>query len=164
MRLSHTFVIDPANSKDHSFFDNLLLTTFQANHRVTAQSQMARHRVGPILAYSFGTFCLLSALPFLGIPFPNSRAAQYYIRPNGKNEWIAKLTGDRISPKQAGYFGATTRILLGAGLISQTFRAPSCAVMGAIVGYGTIVAIRDSRPLLPQFGMLSAIAAVWLLG
>lgn len=122
-------------------------------------------RLGVYLSYTFGSFCILSALPFVGVPFPSQRAATYYTHPStGKNEWIASTFGNRITGRQAGYLGATVRILLGAGLISQTFRKPSCTVMGVIVGYGTVLALRDKRPMLPQIGMLSAIAVVWVLG
>lgn len=122
---------------------------------------MARHPLGQYLAYTFGAFCILSAPPFIGIPFPSRRASSYYA---SKNEWLSDLTGKRLNPVQAGYFGATVRVLLGLGLISQRFRRPSCAVNGAIVSVGTVYAVRDGRPLLPQVGMLAAIAVVAVLG
>ena len=125
---------------------------------------MSRHLIGNYLAYSFGTFCILSALPFVGVPFPSRAAADYYAGPNGKIKWISDLSGHRITSKQAGYFGAGQRIVLGLCLISPKFRRPSAALMGIVVSYGTVVAVRDGRPLLPQIGMLSAIAAVLISG
>jgi hypothetical protein len=118
------------------------------------------HILGTYLAYAFGSFCILSAAPFIGIPFRSSRASAYYA---SKNNRLSDLTGKRISPGQAGYFGAASRIVLGFGLINARFRKPTCAVMGVVIGYGTYLAVRDSRPFMPQCGMLVAIGAVVVL-
>ena len=121
---------------------------------------MSRH----LVAYAFGIFCILSAPPFIGIPFPNSRASSYYAT---KNIWITNIAarwGINVTPKQAGYFGATVRIILGLAFISTRYRRPSCAAMGAVVGYGTVRAVKDAKPLMPQLGMLAAVATVAMLG
>jgi hypothetical protein len=122
---------------------------------------MARHPIGQYLAYTFGAFCILTAPPFVGIPFPSRRASTYYA---SKNVWMCDLSGKRLTPTQAGYLGAGIRILLRLGIISQQFRRPSCAVNGAIASVGTVMAIRDGKRLLPQFGILAAIATVAILG
>jgi hypothetical protein len=122
---------------------------------------MVRHPIGPYLAYAFGAFCILSAPPFIGIPFPSRQASTYYTQ---KKQHLSELSGKRLTPDQAGYVSAALRILLGFGLISQRYRRLSCMVNGAIVSVGTVVAIRDGRPLMPQVGMLAAIAAVAILG
>jgi hypothetical protein len=119
------------------------------------------HPLGNYAAYAFGGLCILSALPLCGIPFPNSEASAYYL---SKSQWMSELTGHRLSRTQTGYLAAVMRIALGVGFISFKYRKPACAVMAAIVGPGTVFAIRDGKPLLPQFGMLGAVAAVWILG
>ena len=121
---------------------------------------MAHTRLGTYAAYTFGIFCILSAAPFVGIPFPTARASAYY---SGKNAWLSDLSGKRLTPTQAGYGGACLRILLGVGLISRSFRRTTCGVLGAAVSVGTVIAVRDGRPLAPQIGMLAAIATVAVL-
>ncbi|KZV98638.1 hypothetical protein EXIGLDRAFT_292804 [Exidia glandulosa HHB12029] len=110
--------------------------------------------------FAFGVFCILTAPPFIGIPFPTRRAADYYA---SKNDWLSSLSGRRESPTQAGYLGAVMRVLLGLGLSSPQYRRVSCVFMLAVVGPGTVFAVRDGKPLLPQFGMLAAIAACWII-
>ena len=113
------------------------------------------------LAYLFGSLCILSAPPFLGYSFPNARAALYYAK---KNEWVSSLSGDRMSPVQAGYFGAGLRIFMGLGVISTRYRSPTLLLTGSVIGLGTFAAVRDGKPLLPQFGMVGAIGALLVLG
>lgn len=111
-------------------------------------------------AYTFSFLSILSAAPFLGYPFPTRSSADYYSR---KNEWISELSGARLTPTQAGYLGAAMRIALGLALLYPSTRRSACGVMGTIVAAGTVLAIRDGKPLTPQFGMLSAIGVVaWL--
>lgn len=117
--------------------------------------------LGNYLAYTFGAFCILSAPPFIGIPFPTKKAATYY---ESKTAWMSDLSGGRLSPRQAAFLGASQRVIMGLALISTRWRRPTCALMGVVISYGTYAAIRDGRPLLPQVGMLGALAAVALLG
>ncbi|KAJ7069595.1 hypothetical protein C8F01DRAFT_1245793 [Mycena amicta] len=102
----------------------------------------------------FGALCILSAIPFLGIPFPSRAAAEYYAT---KNHWLAENYG--VTPKQAGYFGAVVRVGVGAGVIYPPTRMVALALNGAIVVRGTALAWRNERPMLPQYGML--LTMVW---
>ncbi|KAF2175781.1 hypothetical protein K469DRAFT_701476 [Zopfia rhizophila CBS 207.26] len=114
-----------------------------------------------ISAYAFSALCLLSTLPFIGIPFPRHTSAEYYAQ---KNIWLASLSPVPISPKTAGYLGAILRIGLGAGLaIGGTARMSALGVMGSVATVGTVLAWRDERPMGPQWGMLGATAMVWAL-
>ncbi|KAK1638061.1 hypothetical protein BDP81DRAFT_201157 [Colletotrichum phormii] len=112
-------------------------------------------------SYTFGGLCVLSALPFIGIPFPNHRATDYYA---GKCEWMSQIFDRRVSPRQAGYFGAALRIAVGAAVVAPETREPALLFNGAIVTYGTIRAYVDGRPMLPQWGMLAAMAVCLGLG
>lgn len=112
-------------------------------------------------SYTFGGLCILSALPFVGIPFPNRRAADYYA---GKSEWMSQIFRRRLTPGQAGYFGAALRIAVGAAVIVPETREPALLFNGAVVTYGTVRAFVDGRPMLPQWGMLAAIAVCLGLG
>ncbi|KAI3554862.1 hypothetical protein CABS03_08299 [Colletotrichum abscissum] len=114
-----------------------------------------------LASYTFGGLCILSALPFVGIPFPNRRAADYYA---GKSEWMSQIFRRRLTPRQAGYFGAALRIAVGAAVIVPEMREPALLFNGAVVTYGTIRAYVDGRPMLPQWGMLAVIAVCLGLG
>ncbi|KAI0141578.1 hypothetical protein GGR57DRAFT_487197 [Xylariaceae sp. FL1272] len=107
-----------------------------------------------IPSVAFGGLCIASALPFIGVPFPSRSAATYYA---GKNQWMSQVTGGRLSPRGAGISGAFLRIAIGGCCIHKPTRVSALLVNGAVVSYGTIVALRDGRPMIPQFGMLSAI-------
>ncbi|KXH54116.1 hypothetical protein CSAL01_09215 [Colletotrichum salicis] len=112
-------------------------------------------------SYTFGGLCVLSGLPFIGIPFPNRRVADYYA---GKSEWMSQIFGRRLSPRQAGYFGAALRIAVGAAVVAPETRESALLFNGAVVTYGTIRAYADGRPMLPQWGMLAANAVCLGLG
>ncbi|KAJ6476381.1 hypothetical protein C8R45DRAFT_1009815, partial [Mycena sanguinolenta] len=110
----------------------------------------------------FGVLCILSGAPFVGIPFPSRAAVEYY---RDKSAWMAASAfGNRITTTQAGYIGGGGRVLIGAGLIYPPTREATLLVNGAIVSWGTVRAIRGGRPLLPQFGMLAAVAWCLVLG
>ncbi|KAJ6457593.1 hypothetical protein C8R45DRAFT_1032646 [Mycena sanguinolenta] len=110
----------------------------------------------------FSVLCILSAAPFVGIPFPSRAAAEYY---RDKSAWMAATVfGNRITPTQAGYLSSVGRVLIGAGLIYPPTREATLLVNGAIVSCGTVMAIRGGRLLLPQFGMLAAVAWCLVLG
>ncbi|KAK1456170.1 hypothetical protein CCUS01_10158 [Colletotrichum cuscutae] len=83
-----------------------------------------------LASYTFGGLCILSALPFVGIPFPNRRAADYYA---GKSEWMSQIFRRRLTPRQAGYFGAVLRIAVGAAVIVPEIREPALLFNGAVV-------------------------------
>ncbi|KAF5517191.1 Efflux pump FUS6 [Colletotrichum aenigma] len=68
---------------------------------------MSIRAIANLSNWSFGAMCILSALPFVVIPFPNQRAADYYA---GMNRWISELSGGRLDSTQAGYAGAVLRI------------------------------------------------------
>ncbi|KAF7298817.1 Dienelactone hydrolase endo-1,3,1,4-beta-D-glucanase [Mycena indigotica] len=124
------------------------------------QSYLSLVRIHPISTISnsvFGALCMLSAIPFLGIPFPSRAAAEYYAT---KNHWIAENYG--VTPRQAGYFGAVVRTGVGLGVIYPTTRPLALALNAAIVVRGTALAWRDGRPMLPQYGMLATMA--WYSG
>ena len=108
----------------------------------------------------FGTLCILSAAPFAGVPFPNRAAADYY---RAKSRWMSAIFGQRLSPVQAGYMGAAVRIVVGAGTIYPPTREAVLLLNGAGVLWGTVRAVRDGRPLIPQFGMLGAVAFLVVL-
>jgi hypothetical protein len=114
--------------------------------------------IATVSNYAFGAMCIASAAPFLGLKFPNQSAVDYYRR---KNEWNAGLSGNRLTASQAGYAGAALRIAVGLGVIWPPTREAVLFVNGAVVSVGTVLAIRDDRPLLPQIGMLSAV--MWCL-
>lgn len=108
-----------------------------------------------IASRTFGTLCILSSLPFLGIPFPTKSSATYYA---DKNRWLSQLSNGYLTPQQAGFAGAALRIAVGLGCVFPRTRVPALLLNGAVVGRGTVMAHRDGRPMGPQWGMLSAIA------
>ncbi len=108
---------------------------------------------------AFGLVCIGSAAPVLGIPFPKQSTADYYKR---KNEWIAQLSGHRLTITQAGVFTACLRLAVGFGVIWPPTREALLLVNGGIVGFGTLLAIRDKRPMIPQWSMLGTVACCFL--
>lgn len=78
---------------------------------------------------------------------------------------MAKLTGDRLTPRQAGYAGAALRIAVGLCCIwGHPVREAALLANAAIVARGTVLAARDGRPMRPQWTMLGAIALCLVLG
>ncbi|KAI0104684.1 hypothetical protein GGR51DRAFT_224977 [Nemania sp. FL0031] len=108
-----------------------------------------------IASTTFGSLCVISALPLLGVPFPTRAWASYYA---DKNRWMSQLSNGRLTPEQAGYAAAGLRIAVGAGCIYPRTRVLALLVNGAVVCRGTMVAYRDGRPMSPQWTMLGAIA------
>ncbi|KAI2602196.1 hypothetical protein GGR54DRAFT_533049 [Hypoxylon sp. NC1633] len=100
---------------------------------------------------TFGLLCIASALPFVGIPFPTRAWATYYAE---KSAWMATRSG--LTPKQAGYAGAILRLGVGSACIYPSTRLAALAVNGIVVGYGTVSAYRNGRPMRPQWNMLCA--------
>ncbi|KAK1854751.1 hypothetical protein CCHR01_02562 [Colletotrichum chrysophilum] len=125
------------------------------------ESRSSRSTIANLSNWSFGAMCILSALPFVGIPFPNQRAADYYA---GKNRWISELSGGRLDSTQAGYAGAVLRIAVGTAVLVPATREAALLINGAIVTRGTMLAVRDGKPLLPQWGMLGIVAWCLVLG
>ncbi|KAI1386459.1 uncharacterized protein F4822DRAFT_431330 [Hypoxylon trugodes] len=113
-----------------------------------------------ITSVAFGVLCIASALPFVGVPFPSRAWSTYYA---DKNRWMSQLSGGRLTPKQAGYAGASLRVAVGSCCIYQPTRVAALLVNGAVVVRGTMVAYRDKRPMRPQWTMLSAIGLCLLL-
>ncbi|KAH8881685.1 hypothetical protein GQ53DRAFT_832185 [Thozetella sp. PMI_491] len=119
---------------------------------------MDSQTIATVSNVAFGLMCIGSAAPFVGIPFPKKATADYYRR---KNEWLAKLSGHRLTNMQAGYAGALLRISVGLGVIWPQTREPLLLLNGAIVSVGTVLAIRDKKPMIPQWTMLGMVA--WCL-
>ncbi|KAI1765516.1 hypothetical protein GGR53DRAFT_489995 [Hypoxylon sp. FL1150] len=115
---------------------------------------------GDFASITFGSLCIASALPFVGIPFPSRTWATYYA---DKNRWLSQLSGGRLAPDQAGYAGALLRIAVGSCCIYQPTRVAALLINGAVVSRGTMVAYRDGRPMRPQWTMLSTIGLCLLL-
>jgi hypothetical protein len=114
-----------------------------------------------LTAGSFGILCIASALPFVGVPFPTRAWSDYYA---DKNRWLSQLSGQRLSPAQAGYAGAALRLVSGACCIYPPTREAMLLIYAAIVCRGTMLASRDGRPMAPQWGMLSATVVCLVLG
>ncbi|KAF7299663.1 Dienelactone hydrolase endo-1,3,1,4-beta-D-glucanase [Mycena chlorophos] len=120
------------------------------------QSYLHLIRIHPVSTLSntlFGTLCILSSLPFLGIPFPSRATAEYYA---DKSAHMAEVYN--ITPGQAATIGGVGRTLVGLGVIYPPTRWVALAVNGAVVLRGSTIAWRDGRPMLPQYGMLGAMA------
>jgi hypothetical protein len=113
-----------------------------------------------VASTTFGTLCLLSALPFIGVPFPTRGWSTYYA---GKNEWLTRLSGGRLSPRTAGLAGAALRLAVGSALLYPSTRQAALLVNGAVVVRGTFLARRDGRPMRPQWTMLGVIGLCLLL-
>ncbi|KAI1372815.1 hypothetical protein F4677DRAFT_431555 [Hypoxylon crocopeplum] len=108
----------------------------------------------------FGSLCIASALPFVGIPFPTRAWATYYA---DKSQWISSRSGGRLTPRQAGYASALLRLIVGSACIYPPTRLASLALNGTVVCYGTVSAYRDRRPMRPQWTMLGAMGLCLLL-
>ncbi|KAI1452803.1 hypothetical protein F4805DRAFT_405863 [Annulohypoxylon moriforme] len=121
---------------------------------------MTMYTLSDAVSISFGSLCIASALPFVGIPFPSQAWATYYA---DKNRWMSKLSNGRLTPKQAGYAGAFLRVVVGSCCIYQPTRVAALLINGAIVCRGTVVAYRDKRPMRPQWTMLGAVGLCLLL-
>ncbi|KAI0835227.1 hypothetical protein F5Y06DRAFT_277025 [Hypoxylon sp. FL0890] len=118
------------------------------------------HPWSDIVSTTFGTLCLLSAVPLVGIPFPSRSWANYY---EDKNKWIAFRTGGRLTAKQAGYAGALLRLAVGSCCIYPPTRIAALTANSIVVSYGTVAAYQNSRPMSPQWSMLSAMGLCILL-
>ncbi|OTB01093.1 hypothetical protein M426DRAFT_323744 [Hypoxylon sp. CI-4A] len=103
---------------------------------------------------TFGTLCISTALPFAGIPFPDLAWVNYYA---DKNRWLPQLSGGRLTPKHAGYVGATLRLVVGYCCICPPTRVAALLLNGVVISCGTIVAYLDGRPMRPQWNMLGAV-------
>ncbi|KAI0454425.1 hypothetical protein F5B21DRAFT_475337 [Xylaria acuta] len=108
----------------------------------------------------FGSLCVISALPLIGIPFPTRAWASYYA---DKNRWMSQLSKGRLTPNQAGHAVAALRIAAGFGYMYQPTRVAALLVNGVVVCRGTVVAYRDGRPMSPQWTMLGAVALCLVL-
>jgi hypothetical protein len=109
---------------------------------------------------TFGALCIVSALPFVGIPFPTRSWATYYAE---KNRWMSQLSGGRLTPGQAGVAGALLRLTVGSACIYPATRLAALLANGAIVSRGTVLALRDGRPMGPQWRMLGAVGVCLVL-
>ncbi|KAG8161952.1 hypothetical protein KVR01_007717 [Diaporthe batatas] len=133
------------------------------------------HNLSTAAATLYGGLCIASALPFAGVhvsipwvtprrPPGNSQSwLAYYAE---KNAWMARLSGGRLTPRQAGYAGAALRVAVGACCIwgSRLVREAALLLNGAVVARGTVLAARDGRPMRPQWTMLGVIGLCLLLG
>ncbi|KAI1414430.1 hypothetical protein F5Y13DRAFT_16116 [Hypoxylon sp. FL1857] len=113
-----------------------------------------------IASITFGALCVASALPFVGIPFPNQSWADYYA---DKNKWLAMRSGGRLTAKQAGHAGALLRLAVGSCCIYPPTRLAALTANGIVVCYGTVAAYQNSRPMRPQWSMLGAMGLCILL-
>lgn len=121
-------------------------------------------------ATTYGVLCIASALPFAGVsvPWTTSRRSDdswvnYYAE---KNAWMARLSGDRLTPRQAGYAGAALRVAVGLCCVRgpPAVREAALLANAAVVARGTVLAARDGRPMRPQWTVLGATALCLLLG
>ena len=110
--------------------------------------------VSDIASVTFGSLCIISALPFVGIPFPTRGWADYYA---DKNQWLSQRSGGRLSPKGAGWVSAALRTAVGCATIYSPTRMGALLFNGAVVVRGTFLARQDNRPMRPQWTMLTAI-------
>ncbi|KAI1340844.1 hypothetical protein F5Y15DRAFT_34300 [Xylariaceae sp. FL0016] len=108
----------------------------------------------------FGSLCIVSALPFVGVPFPSKAWSDYYA---DKNRWLSTLSNRRLTPSQAGYASAALRLAVGSLCIYPPTRRASLLTNGAVVCRGTMLAWRDGRQMRPQWTMLTAIGTCLLL-
>ncbi|KAI0443158.1 hypothetical protein F4803DRAFT_333567 [Xylaria telfairii] len=113
-----------------------------------------------IASGTFGSLCVISALPLIGIPFPTREWASYYA---DKSRWMSRLSKGYLAPGQAAYAAAALRIAVGFGCVYQPTRLTALLANGAVVCWGTLVAYRDSRPMSPQWTMLGAIGLCLVL-
>lgn len=129
---------------------------------VVANTTMAWTKtLSTVASTTFGALCITSALPFVGIPVPSRAWVTYYA---DKNIWLSKLSGELLTPTQAGYASAVLRLAVGAGCIYPPTREAALLLNGAVVCRGTMLAYRDGRPMRPQWTMLGAITLCLVLG
>ncbi|POS72380.1 hypothetical protein DHEL01_v209225 [Diaporthe helianthi] len=129
------------------------------------------HNLSTAAATVYGGLCIASALPFAGVSVPwvtfrssgdSESWVAYYAE---KNAWMARLSGDRLTPRQAGYAGAALRVAVGACCIwGPPVREAALLANTAVVARGTVLAARDGRPMRPQWTMLGAIAVCLVSG
>lgn len=130
------------------------------------------HNLSAAASTTYGVLCIASALPFAGVSVPWARSPRpgagswvdYYAE---KNAWMARLSGGRLTPRQAGYAGAALRVTVGLCCVwgsPPAVREAALLANGAVVARGTVLAARDGRPMRPQWTMLGAIALCLLLG
>ncbi|KAF6804348.1 hypothetical protein CSOJ01_10266 [Colletotrichum sojae] len=136
-------------------------TSTQSSKELIFPAAMSIQAIADASIFSFGAACILSAFLFVGVPFPNKRASDYYA---GKSSWMSELSGGWMSPAQAGVFGAALRVAVGTAVLLPGTREAALLANGAIVTYGTFVARRDGKPMLPQWGILGAVAWCFVLG
>ncbi|KAH9904911.1 hypothetical protein F4778DRAFT_780081 [Xylariomycetidae sp. FL2044] len=63
----------------------------------------------------------------------------------------------------AGYAGALLRLAVGSSCIYPPTRIAALLLNAAVVCRGTFLAIRDNRPMRPQWNMLGAIGLCFIL-
>lgn len=129
------------------------------------------HKLSTAAATTYGGLCIASALPFAGVSVPwitprrssDDSWADYYAE---KNAWMARLSGDRLNPRQAGYAGAALRVAVGLCCVwgQPAVREAALLANAAVVAWGTVLAARDGRPMRPQWTVLGATALCLLLG
>ncbi|KAH8160518.1 hypothetical protein CIB48_g7726 [Xylaria polymorpha] len=113
-----------------------------------------------IASGTFGSLCVISVLPLIGISSPTREWASYYA---DKSRWMSRLSKGYLAPDQAAYASAALRIAVGCGCVYQPTRVAALLVNGAVVCSGTVVAYRDSRPMSPQWTMLGTIGLCLVL-
>ena len=128
------------------------------------------HKLSTAAATAYGGLCIASALPFAGVSVPwiTSRRSDdswvaYYAE---KNAWMARLSGDRLTPRQAGYAGAALRVAVGLCCVCgpPAVREAALLANAAVVARGTVLAARDGRPMRPQWTVLGATVLCLVLG
>lgn len=81
-----------------------------------------------------------------------------------KSVWLSKVSGGRLTPKEAGYASALLRVMVGTCCVYPPTRDAALLLNGAIVLRGTFLAHRDGRPMQPQWNMLGSVALCLVLG
>lgn len=141
-----------------------------ANRQTAPPAMSWAHKLSAAAPITYGGLCIASALPFAGVSVPwtifrrsdDSSWVDYYAE---KNAWMARLSGDRLTPRQAGYAGAALRVAVGLCCIwGPPVREAALLANAAVVARGTVLAARDGRPMRPQWTMLGAIALCLVLG
>lgn len=123
------------------------------------------HKLSVAAATTYGGLCIASALPFAGVSIPGTTSRRWVDYYAEKNAWMARLSGDRLTPRQAGYAGAALRVAVGLCCVLGPPAAREAALLAnaAVVARGTVLAARDGRPMRPQWTMLGAIVlCLWL--
>lgn len=128
------------------------------------------HYLSTAAATIYGGLCIASAPPFAGVSVPwiqsrrsdGSSWVDYYAE---KNAWMARLSGDRLTPRQAGYAGAALRVAVGLCCVwGPPVREAALLANAAVVARGTVLAARDGRPMRPQWTVLGATVLCLVLG